>query len=261
MGGNVQTLPFGGGGLAQTTITDLCYSAYRIAGILLRPGRGNSQIELIEAVNILNTMIDEWNTQRLLIYAIQQFTGNMVPGQQEYFIGSGAVDFVTPRPSHIDRASVIYLQPPGAPLELPIDLITEGAWQSIPQKQVQSPIPLQLWYNPTFPAGSINLWPIPSVANQLALYLWQQLSFYSSITSPVFLPQGYLKTLQYNLAVEIALRWPTRANMSPKAMEIADSSKAWLKTINIPMEELACDEALVYRIGGMWNWRTGDWQR
>ncbi len=261
MGAAFNTLPFGGGPVSQTTVNDICYAAFRIAGILLRPGRGNSSTELVEAVNVLNAMLDDWNTQRLMIWAIQEFTQLMVPGQQTYYIGSGAPDFNTPRPSHIERASTIYLQPPAAALELPIDVLTEGGWQSIPQKQVLSPIPLQLWYNPTIPFGTIDLWPIPSIANDLKLYLWQTMGGYVSTGDAIFLPPGYVRALQYNLAVELAVRWQARSNISAKALEIADTSRGWLKTINMPMMDLACDEALVNRASGLWNWRTGDWQR
>src|SRR4051812_13338218 len=49
----------------------------------------------------LNMMLDAWNTERLIPYAMTQFSGTLVPGQQSYVIGALADFNTTLRPPKI----------------------------------------------------------------------------------------------------------------------------------------------------------------
>lgn len=245
-------------------VSDILYRSLRLAGVLGSPGRGPSTLQLTEAYNVANAMLDSWNTERLIIYYIERNVQIVTSGKQDYSISSTQVspDWAIERPTRIERAGLIYLANPSQPLELPMDILTVSNWAQIPVKNVQSTIPLQLYYEAAFPAGIAHLWPQPSMNNQIALYLWKQLSQFTSTGQTVSFPTGYLKAITYNLAVELsALPWEGH-NIKPNAlvMKEAVDSKAAIKSLNIGIIDIGVDQALVQYPGGMWNWRTGQYQ-
>ncbi len=63
-------------------------------------------------------------------------------------------------------------------------------------------------YDAAFPTGTIHLYPIPNAALTLELWVWEQLSAISDFTLTISFPPGYLKTIIYNLAVDLANRFP-----------------------------------------------------
>jgi hypothetical protein len=244
-------------------VSDILYSALRIAGLLRGAQRTASPEEMLDAFNALNSWIDELNTQRLAIFSIQQTDQPLAPGQQTYLVGPGG-DWSMLRPSKIERANLVYLSDnPSAPLELPMEIMTLDGWKSIPLKSTQSVYPLQLYYDQGFNAagqGTAYVFPVPQAINNVRLFVWQQLTQFASQGDTVILPPGYLKCIQHNLAKELAMGFPERAQISPLALQEADDSLEKIKLLNFEMTDLACDEALVNRPGGMWNWRTGSYQ-
>lgn len=225
-------------------LDQLITQAFRIAGVLEAPGRsfGANTSATNEGFSILNTLLDEWATQRLLVYRVQRFVGNVNVNQQSYQIGMApGADYQTPRPVRIEFAGLIQNNlDTSVPAELPLAILTPLDWASIAVKNITGSTPQKLYYEPTLPNGTIWLWPIPQVANQIALMLWQQLGSFTTVNDAVELPQGYLKALQYNLALEIAARpWhPPVIPMSPMAIDIAHKSKAWVKAMNRPTMDL-----------------------
>jgi hypothetical protein len=246
-------------------VKDLIYTGFRIAGILGAAGRDYSDhtgSSYNDAFAILNAMLDSWNTERLTVYTIAQYDQNLVPNQQTYTIGAGG-NWSIPRPSRIERANLVYISAnPAQPLEIPMEILTLDGWRSIPQKNVTSVFPLMLYYDAAYNAGlgNVNVYPVPQVVNIVRLFLWQTFSQFATVTDSVAFPPGYLKAIQYNLARELAMRFPERANMNAASMQEAVDAKAAIKSLNVPMLDLACDEALINRPGGMWNWRTGNYQ-
>src|SRR5262249_43290250 len=101
--------------------------------------------------------------------------------------------------------------------------------------------------------------------NQVALYLWQTLSQFTTVQDPVIAPPGYLRFLEYGLAAELDARpWGSATQkipMSIDAKQIAVDAKQAIKRLNRPMQEMTCDSAVLGRPKGAWNWRTGEYQR
>lgn len=238
-------------------VSAILYRSLRLAGVLGAPGRGPSATQLGEALDIANAMLDSWNTERLIIYEVERNVQTVTSGKQDYSISATQVspDWAIERPTRIERAGLIYLANPSQPLELPMDILTTANWSQIPVKNISSTIPLQLWYEPSFPAGVAHLWPKPSMDNSIALYLWKQLAQFTGTGQTVSFPPGYLKAITYNVAMELAtLPWEGHnIKPSPMVAQIAVDSKAKIKALNIGIIDLSCDEALVSRMGGMYN--------
>lgn len=240
----------------QVLVSDVLYTALRIAGILSGPGRGASAADTSDAFLTLNTMLDAWNVERLAIHAIRRDVYSLIAGQQDYTIGTGG-NFDTTRPVKIDAAGLISLSNPAQPLERPLDPLTVERWAAIPLKSVAS-LPMSFYYETAYPLGIVHLWPLPSSADQIALYVWRTNGVFAAPVDSVILAPGYLRAIQYNLAVELALRWPERAKLSPLAIEIASDSKAAIKRLNTPLVELVCDPGVLGRGRGVFDWRTGE---
>lgn len=246
---------------APVLVSEIMYRALRLAGVVGAPGRGPSDIQLNEAFNFANAMLDSWNTERLIIYQIERNVQTLIPGQQDYTIGVGG-DFNLSRPSRIERAGLIYLSNAAQPLEIPLDILTVAGWSNIPVKNVQSTIPLQMYYQASYPLGIIHLWPLPTMVNQIALYLWSKISQFGALTDLVSFPEGYLRAITYNLAVELcSLPWEGhKIKPSPLVGQIAVDSKAKIKALNIGIIDIGVDQALLSTRDAYYNIYTDSWK-
>ena len=260
-GGN----PFGGGGGSGSVnpipVLSLINSAFRIAGIMGAPRRGSSISEQNEAFDILNAMLDSWNTERLIVFHEDRLVFPLVANQQEYTIGPTDADFTATRPVRLDRASTVIQYNGPQPIELPMQIMTYVQWQAIATKNVTSSIPRMVYYDAQYANGHLFYWPLPSEVVQTVLYVWSQLGQFSSPGDNVALPPGYLKALTYNLAAEIANYYPARQKMSAMAYKTAVESKAWVKRVNYIPLDIQVDRALIDNSDVGWNIYTGEWNR
>jgi hypothetical protein len=254
----------------QVASSDLINSALRLINTLAIGEVPQGQ-EAIDGLWTLNQMVDSWQIERLMIYAIvrnlNDVFGNplsLVSGQQIYPTGLSvnssnqpiyiAGTFNIPRPIKIEAVGLIWLANPIQPLELQLTLYTPDQWAGIPVKAVTSTIPSVVWDDNQFPFRNLNFWPIPNMVSQIAIYTWQQLGQFPDLTTQFIFPPGYLKALRYNLAVDLAGEYGVP--VPPNVAAIAIESKALVKTINTPLLDLRVDKDLIFPEGGMYDWRT-----
>ncbi len=172
------------------TGNELIASSLRLIGALAS-GETPSGAEGVDALVILNQMIDEWNAERLSIFAITTHEFTLTVNQQTYTMGTGG-DFDVVRPARIERASIIQLSNPSQPLELDIEILNEQGWQAIPVKEITSTLPQVVYIDDAFPNRNLSYWQIPSVAVRTKLYAWTPLAVFTlagdraSMTSDTF---------------------------------------------------------------------------
>lgn len=204
----------------------------------------------------LNQMVDSWNAQRLAIFTTARQLFNLNAGQQTYLMGqSGTTDFNVPRPAKIEYMSVINLNNPVQPLELPLDYITEGQWREIPVKNIASALPQQVWDDQGFPNRTLNYWPVPNVPLQTAIYTWTALTQFQDLTTLYTFPPAYAKALRYNLAIDLAAEF-TSGNINPLVEQQAIASFAVVQSMNAPLLDLKTDPALWTTEHSLYNWIT-----
>jgi hypothetical protein len=245
------------GGPGVTVGSDIIYPALRLIRVAARAGHGSQPEIITESLAALNAMIDSWNTERLVVPALLRNVFTLTAGDQDYTIGPSGDFMVNERPSRIEKAGLIDTNNPSQPIELPMEILTIEQWQALPVKSVESTIPAKLYYDQglSIGSGTIYLWPLPTTANQIALYLWQTLLQFQTVEDPFAMYPGYLRAIQYNLALELAPRH-INAVVSPLVLDTAVKSKAAIKALNSPTLELRCDPALL-GVGKRWDWRTG----
>lgn len=223
------------------------------------PGETVDSEHIEFAAGRLNSMLDSWKGARLNIYRLQR-TGpfSLVSGTQTYTIGAGAT-WDTPRPVWIDYAGLVQTVGGGSPVpEFPMTPMTDFEWAKTVTKTLQSTIPTALWYDRTFTAlgyGTIYIWPVPTVANQVALYSpvpIDEITYPDDLADTVLFPPGYKDFIMYHTAIRIgpAFGLPrpsaTTVEMAAKAMEL-------VKNDNLRLNVLRVDDALIAQ-GGYYNW-------
>lgn len=128
--------------------------------------------------------------------------GTSSPGAQQitYTVPG---DFKANRPLRITNAfSRVTTQ--GSGLDYPIEIIDQNRYANIGFKAIPAPWPIYVWYNPTFPLGTLWFYQNPSQSAELHLYADLILSNFSDLTTSVNLPQGYSRMLKRQLARDLA---------------------------------------------------------
>lgn len=249
---------FGGGSASSGSVRvyDILYASFRIAGVHAVAGRGLSPPQVDDGKYTLNTMLDAWSIERLMVPAVSRSAYTLTVSKSVYTIGPGADFEAAVRPSRIEHAGLTDVT---SGVDLPVEVVTDQRWEAIPVKSVVSPYPDRIWYETTFPLANIHVYPVPSAANQLILYLWVLLSGVANVEDYIFLPPGYLEAIEYNLAVKLWGRFPRTVLTPAQVQEVKDTarlSKAAVKRMNTPIVELQCDPA-VANIRSRYNVLTG----
>ena len=234
------------------TANDLIASSLRLINVLAT-GENPSIDESNDALLVLNQLIDSWNGESLMIFTQQRQVVVPLTLVQAYTLGPGG-DFNVARPANIPRVSVLSLNNPVQPLELPLEMLTDEQWQNrIPVKNVTSALPTIVWDDGGFPLRTLSFFPIPSQQVNFVIYSWQALSQWTLLSDDHIFPPGYLKALRYCLAVDLAPEFGVQAPQTVTAQ--AQLERAKIKSLNTGFLDIQCDAALLsIGRGGQYNW-------
>jgi hypothetical protein len=162
-----------------------------------------------------------------------------------------------PRPVFINHVNLLdTTQDPDH--ETPLDPLTDDGWAAIAQKDLTSMRPSAWYYNPTFPYGTLSLWPVPTGAGlQGVIYVPTQVSTFTSLETAVSLPPGYERMIVKNLALELLPSYGREP--SPALVMQAAASMATVKRANHRLSDMSFDSGAL--IGnsraGAWDIRSG----
>ncbi len=221
--------------MASVSAGHIVRRALRLCGVLAA-GESLPADDAQDGLAVLNSLLELWRLQKLLVYAISRTTMATVAGTATYTIGAGGA-WNTTRPVRIEQAGFVdSSQSPS--VETPITILTDTQYENIVLKGQQGNWVLWLYYRPKYPLGEVVLWPVPTTARQVALYLWEPLAAVGTIQATVDLPPGYQIALEYNLAVLLAGEYgvtfpPNTAGAS--VPELAESTKGILMKQNLAM--------------------------
>ena len=216
------------------TARDLINGALRLIGAIAS-GETLSGNELSDALLVLNDMMDSWSADGFMINEVKRESFPLIPSQQTYTIGIGG-NFNTSRPTLIQEVT---LDQNG--VEIPVKIINLQEWAAITVKNVTSSIPQKMYIEGAFPLERFNIWPIPSVANNLVIYTLNPLSSFASANTVVQLPPGYSKAIRYNLAMELAPEYGKEP--TPFIISTAAETKADVKRTNTDPVYMTSDVA------------------
>jgi hypothetical protein len=247
--------------------TDFIKSALRLVGAL-RSGLNLTGGELSDCQMVANSMLDAFSIERILIPAVSTITLNtaqvplaLVANQASYKLGNtlGTEDFLLPRPSRVERVSVMYSASQSNPQELAMEMFDNVAWQSISNKSTPSILPQGCYVDSSetvFPDMVLYFWPVPTQANPVVLYLWGMLQQFSSLQAKYTFPPGYAEMLRYQLAIRLAAEFPCDLTKFAIVKEMAQDAKTRIAGINAVALVARCDDALLGS-GGQGNIYSG----
>lgn len=233
----------------MATALDIVKRAMRLARIL-RKGEAPDSDEAADGLAALNTMLDSWRLERLMVYQIVQGSYAWASGASKT-IGSGG-DISASRPVRIESAFIVDSNSQWYELSV---LRAREEYDSIVIKTTTSTLPAYLFMDPAYPLATIYLYPVPSAAITLKLNTWQTLQSFSALTTDLALPPGYQRAIEFNLAIEFGAEFKKDI---PKSVEmIAVTSKAAVKNVNLPSMVAQVDSgvAALGQLGqaGRWN--------
>lgn len=138
-------------------------------------------------------------------------------------------DFKVARPLRITNAFTrIYTQ--GSGLDYPIEIVDQKRYVDIGFKAIQAPWPIVLWYNPTFPLGTLFFYQNPSGVAELHLYTDNILTNFADLTQEVVMPQGYTRFLKRKLARELAPEYG--AIWTQQQEKLTKEAEDYVKSLN-----------------------------
>lgn len=147
----------------------------------------------------------------------------------------------------------------GQPVEIPRTIITDDAYQAIQIKNLTNAQFTNVYYNPTYPFGTVFLWPCPNTAqNQLVLYLKNVFGGFTTLTTVYDYPSlpGYFEALQYQLCLRLAS--PYGRQIPDLIQQLARETLGLIKRGNNKLTDLPSDAALLTNDRRGWfNINTG----
>jgi len=149
-----------------------------------------------------------------------------------------------PRPLRIQRSYTRIPSASNAALDYWFDVETMERYNERGFKGNPGPWPIVSAYQPTFPLGTLWIYPNPQAANELHLFTDLILTEFTSITQDVTLPQGYTRALKKLLALELCPSFGKTP--SPQLLRQAAEARAFIKGLNAsPVTTLRYDSEIV----------------
>lgn len=130
-------------------------------------------------------------------------------------------------------------------VDFPCEIKDIDAYAHIGLKYQPGPWAKWLFYNPTFPNGTIYLWPVPTQTVQF--HFWTDMLLQSvGLTDVLRLPQGYYNYLQFALAELLCVDYGI--GVPPDLARLARRYEMMIKSNNATVDrEIAIDAAIQTR--------------
>ena len=192
----------------------------------------------------LNRMVESWDNENLMLFALSGQSFTMVAGQSAYPSNTYLTDG---RPTSIDAITVRLSN-----IDYPVDIIDNQTWNAIPYKPTTG-IPAQCFIDTDYPNTTLRFYPTPY--GEFTCFVQARSPLFGTIdaSTDVVGPRGYEKAIVDNLAIDIAPSFGVE--ITPGMVQSAKESRAVLKRNNynpLQMETGLADnrpspDAFIYR--------------
>lgn len=219
----------------MTTATQLITRSLRLMRVIGVTDTPSAE-EVNDGLTALNALLDTLWNERLMVYTHTESSFALTANDGVYTIGTGG-DINVARPIDIRSAYVRY-----GTVDFMLEMLADEDYESIPIKTI-SGIPSRLYYEQSYPLGTIHLFPYPSAVMTLYYSVPKRLESFAAATEDVDLPPGYEDMLAYQLAVHYAPEFGVEP--SPTVVAMARDKKAILKRKNTKQPLMQVDSALI----------------
>lgn len=234
----------------MATAQSLIQTALELLGVYAS-GEVMSAADSSRGLQVLNAMMDSWSNDSLFCYAIQETSFPLVVGQAQYTLGPGG-QIDAPRPLKIITGpGAAYIQDTNLN-NYPVEVIPRDKWNMIGLRTNTSNIPDTMFYDPQFPLGIINIFPVPLITYTVFFDAYLQLSDFADLTTTMTLPSGYEAAIYSNLAIWMKPFFKD-AQIDPIILELASQTKGSIKRTNIRENVAIYDPEIVSRASPTYN--------
>lgn len=204
----------------------------------------------------LNSMMDSWNNESLIVYQVRNEAFTLGAGQSSRTIGVGG-NFNTTWPIKILESSYVTDSTNAPNINFPLQVVNQAQYNSIVNKTITGPYPQYVYYDRAHPLGTLYFWPVPVTTLALTLGTWRQLAAFDELTDVVTLPPGYEEALTFNLACRVAPSFGVEPSAS--VQKYAMESKRNIKRSNAQNSTLDLPNGIPGARGrpGYWDFYTG----
>jgi len=229
---------------------DIIQDALELLGVY-GPGDTISSADESRSLSVLNDMMDVWSNESLACFDWVTQTFTMVPGQYQYTVGPGGFINGT-RPLRVsDAPGSAYLLDANLNRYL-MNVLDQLSWNIVTTAVANSDLPNILFYDPTFPLGTINIWPTPSSSWTCSFLSYRQLGGFAAPSSSFSLPPGYKRAITTNLCLSLKPYFAS-AQIDPLIIKEASETKASVKRSNMRTQIAVFDPELVSRGSAVYN--------
>jgi hypothetical protein len=222
----------------MATVLDLATDALLEVGVIAA-GEVASAQDGAFALRTLNRMVNAWKAERVYIYQTTRTEWAIVAADGSYTVGVGG-DVNVLRPVHIDAVTILETATTPDQESAPLREMTDMDWANLSVKAETADSPSAFYYKPTYPLGTLELWPVPSSATlKGVLYAPEAVAEFAALATAVSLPPAYERLIVKNLAVELAPSY--RAPVSPELKEQAKDSLAVVLRANKRTQDMSFD--------------------
>lgn len=234
----------------MSTFRDVAKASLRLLGVI-QPGEVPSAEELNDALEAAQRLEGRWQAENLYLFTVTRSTWTIVSGTQEYLVGTGQAVNIT-RPMTIEHIN--YQDTSFDPdIEYQLQPLTDDAWSKTVQKALTNTYPSAAYYNPTYPYGTITLWPIPTSATlQGVIYYKASLASIATVDTTISFPPGYEELLTTHLAIEIAPEY--QAIIHPALAERAQKIMEVVKRANVRIMDMAFSADAIIQGRDRYGW-------
>jgi hypothetical protein len=230
--------PVGGTFLGTTTINTPTINGVTVPANITVNGDITDDLGLFPP----DTVVLSWTTNSVTV----SNNATNSSGIQDTFTYTTPGDLKMPRPMRFRTGFTRITPAPASGLDYWFEFITLDRYNEFLLKNLPGPWPLVAVYQPTFPLGTLRVYPAPGIAGQVFLYTDMLLSQFTNLTDAINLPQGYSRALKKLLGLELC---PTFGKTpSPQLIMQAKQAKDLLKSLNAsPVVTMRYDSDLISR--------------
>jgi len=241
-------------------------SALRKLGVMgaADPTPESEDIEL--GLQEYNEIVEQWNVRRRRSFYEQMEDFAFGVTKDRYTIGPPArnpaqnPDFIVAnggRPVRIDFAQLTLTDQPDSPVQVNIAVINIEQYMTFNVPKLPSTFPLSIFYQPTWPNGTIYPYPIPQRTDyRLNLVWWHQMITASidEITLPIQLPFVYVRALALTLAEALYLAFPKKTDLQELSRQ-ARLARSDMEAQNTPPPKVSTTDG-IRTTGSTFDWRS-----
>lgn len=216
---------------AQQIITQALLNVGAIA-----QGETPTDGDLQDGLLRLRSMLRAWSGKGQMVHFSTQDTHTLTNGTASYTIGSGAT-INTARPVMITSAFVRTSDN----IDVPVRIVDEAKYQYIGNKTLGFTNPAYLWYNPTYPNGTIYLYP-PG-GGTLYINSLKELTDPTTLAGSMQFPVPYDEAMEWSLTTRLCPSYgreptPFMRDMADEAVDDVMNLNAALSVESVSLEIL-----------------------